>query len=217
MHVVITGAAGGIGSEFCRLYKERGDQVTALCRKASEELKNLEITLIEGVDVTDIDGLRNLALELKAVDLLINNAAIFDCDPMANVSYEKILEHMDVNALGPLRTTINLLSCMNEGAKVAMISSRMGSIADNTSGGFYAYRMSKAALNMAAISLQHDLSRLGVCVGVFHPGFVKTKMTNGQGDIEAGEAAGRLIERIDELNLENSGRFIHSNGEELPW
>ena len=217
MHVVITGAAGGIGREFCRLYKERGDQVTALCRQSNEELNNLGVRVIEQVDVTNLDCLRDLAFELKEIDVLINNAAIFKSDPMANIAYDKVMEHMDVNALGPLRTTVNLLSCMNEGAKVAMISSRMGSITDNSSGGHYAYRMSKAALNMAAVSLNQDLSSLGICVGVFHPGFVKTKMTSGQGDIEASEAALRLIDRIDELNRENAGRFIHSNGEELPW
>ena len=217
MHVVITGAAGGIGIEFCRLYKERGDQVTALCRKSNDELNQLGVTVIEDIDVTNLDCLRNLAMEIVKIDVLINNAGIFKMDPMANIAYDRVQEHMDVNALGPLRTTVNLLSCMNEGARVAMISSRMGSIADNSSGGQYAYRMSKAALNMAAVSLNHDLASLGICVGVFHPGFVKTKMTKDQGDIEASEAASRLIERIDELNRENAGRFIHSNGEELPW
>ena len=98
-----------------------------------------------------------------------------------------------------------------------MITSRMGSIEDNSSGGRYGYRMSKAALNAAAMSLSHDLRTQGVAVGIFHPGLVGSDMIGGQGDLTPDQAAQRLAQRISELNLENSGTFWHSNGDVLPW
>jgi NAD(P)-dependent dehydrogenase (short-subunit alcohol dehydrogenase family) len=93
----------------------------------------------------------------------------------------------------------------------------MGSIADNTSGSMYGYRMSKAALNMAAASLAHDLKSRGIAVAILHPGYVRTEMTNNQGAVAPETAAVSLVARIDELTLENSGQFRHANGEMLPW
>ncbi len=93
----------------------------------------------------------------------------------------------------------------------------MGSIEDNTSGGSYGYRMSKAALNMAGVSLSHDLKSRKISVALIHPGFVKTDMTGGNGHIEASESAAGILSRIDGLNLESSGSFWHQNGEKLPW
>ena len=104
-----------------------------------------------------------------------------------------------------------------KGAKVALITSRMGSVTDNTSGGRYGYRMSKAALNIAGVSLAHDLKEQEVAVALLHPGYVQTEMVNNSGDISAAVAVERLIRRIEELNLENTGTFWHSNGEVLPW
>ena len=102
-------------------------------------------------------------------------------------------------------------------AKLALITSRMGSVEDNTSGGRYGYRMSKAALNMAAMSLTHDLKAKGVAVAILHPGLVATEMIGGHGDISPDVAAERLMARIEALNMESSGTFWHSNGEVLPW
>ncbi len=123
----------------------------------------------------------------------------------------------EVNSLGPLRVTAALRGNFGEGSKVAIITSRMGSIADNTSGGRYGYRMSKTAVNMAGRSLAQDLREAGVAVVILHPGFVRTDMTGGQGLIDAPESAAGLIARIDELTLETSGSFRHTNGEDLPW
>ena len=106
---------------------------------------------------------------------------------------------------------------MTPGAKVALITSRMGSIADNSSGGSYGYRMSKAALNAAGRSLAIDLAARGIAVGLLHPGYVRTDMTGGSGNVEASEAAAMLVARIDELDAAKSGSFRHANGEELPW
>ncbi|MAL84047.1 MAG: short-chain dehydrogenase, partial [Idiomarina sp.] len=123
----------------------------------------------------------------------------------------------EVNALAPLRVTEALLPNLKEGSKVAMITSRMGSIADNGSGSRYGYRMSKAALNAAGKSLSLDLKDQGISVVLLHPGFVQTDMVNHAGDIPAETAAERLIQRIDELSLDTTGQFFHSNGEGLPW
>jgi NAD(P)-dependent dehydrogenase (short-subunit alcohol dehydrogenase family) len=124
---------------------------------------------------------------------------------------------MEVNAYGPLRVTHKLLSLLRQGSKVALITSRMGSIADNTSGGAYGYRMSKAALNAAGKSLAHDLASQGVSVAILHPGYVRTEMTSNHGSVEPDDAARDLLKRIDELTLENTGTFWHANGSVLPW
>jgi NAD(P)-dependent dehydrogenase (short-subunit alcohol dehydrogenase family) len=116
-----------------------------------------------------------------------------------------------------LRVTEALLGNLTADAKIAFITSRMGSIADNSSGGYYGYRMSKAALNAAATSLALDLKPRGIAVAILHPGYVQTAMVNFGGDISAEESAQRLSKRIEGLTLENSGNFWHSNGETLPW
>ena len=116
-----------------------------------------------------------------------------------------------------MRVTEALRNNLNNNAKIAMITSRMGSVADNTSGGRYGYRMSKAALNIAAVSIAHDLSSRGVSVAIIHPGLVGTDKIGGYGDITPDQAASRIAQRIDELTLETSGTFWHSNGDVLPW
>jgi NAD(P)-dependent dehydrogenase (short-subunit alcohol dehydrogenase family) len=93
----------------------------------------------------------------------------------------------------------------------------MGSIGDNTSGGSYGYRMSKSAVNAAGVSLAHDLGGRGVAVVILHPGYVKTDMTHGSGNVTPAESARDLLKRIDALTLETTGRFLHANGEQLPW
>ena len=122
-----------------------------------------------------------------------------------------------MNAVGPLRISAACLPFMSQGSKIAMITSRMGSIADNTSGGYYGYRMSKAALNAGAVSLARDLKHKGISVGIYHPGFVQTDMVGGAGDIGPDVAAKRIEGLISNLSLEQSGGFWHSNGQSLPW
>ena len=122
-----------------------------------------------------------------------------------------------MNALGALRTVHALLPRLHEGSKIALITSRMGSIADNGSGAYYGYRMSKAALNAAGKSLALDLKARGVAVALLHPGMVRTEMTGGHGNLGPEEAAAQLVQRIEALSLENTGTFWHANGEVLPW
>jgi NAD(P)-dependent dehydrogenase (short-subunit alcohol dehydrogenase family) len=217
--VLITGANRGIGLELARQYLQRGDKVIAACRKASPALQRLDVRMEEGVDVASDESVASLAERLgdTRLDILINNAGVLRRTALQPMDFDEIRRTFEVNTLGPLRVTVALLDNLAEGARVGMVTSRMGSIADNTSGSHYAYRISKAALNMAAASLAQDLRDRGVSVVLLHPGFVRTEMTGGNGYINADESAAGLIARIDETSLENSGRFTHQDGTELPW
>lgn len=217
--ILITGANRGIGLAFVREYLRRGERVIAVCRQNSKELQESGAEVLAGIDVSDPISIINLQQQLEGVslDVLINNAGILKDERLGSIDYETVLEQFQVNALGPLRVTEALLPNLRKGSKVALITSRMGSIADNTSGGRYGYRMSKAALNMAGMSLARDLQPHGIAVAILHPGYVQTAMVGFGGDISPEQAAARLIKRIDELDLERSGIFSHSNGEELPW
>ena len=217
--VVVTGASRGIGLSFCRYYQAQGFEVYAVCRQASQELETLGVQVIDGVDVAQDAGIARLRKKLKHVniDLLINNAGILRNEILGNIDKSSIRQQFEVNALAPVMITEALQSQLKTNAKVALITSRMGSVADNSSGGRYGYRMSKAALNIAGVSLAHDLAAQGIAVAILHPGLVATDMIGGHGDITPDQAAERLANRIEDLSLSNSGTFWHSNGEILPW
>jgi NAD(P)-dependent dehydrogenase (short-subunit alcohol dehydrogenase family) len=216
--ILITGANRGIGLELSRQLSDRGDEVVALCRKASPELKALGLRLFEGVDVTDRTALEAVSRELgdTQIDILINNAGIFENETFDDLDLDRIRRQFEVNALGPLVVTSTLRRHLTKGSKVILMTSRMGSIDDNGSGSFYGYRMSKAALNMAGVNLAHDFRSKGIAVAMLHPGFVATEMT-GRSGIPVSESAEGLVARIDGLRLEDSGGFWHANGEPLPW
>jgi len=217
--VVITGANRGIGLELGKHYKEQGDEVIAICRQSSEELDDIASMVIEGIDVSDADSVEQLKIVLsnQTIDILINNAGLFLNETLKDMNFDSIEEQMEVNAYGPLRVTTTLLPQLKEGSKIANITSRMGSIADNTSGNYYGYRASKAALNAFGKSLAEDLKPQGISVAQLHPGFVQTRMVGFNGDISPEQAAKGLAQRIEELNVGNSGGFWHSNGDALPW
>jgi NAD(P)-dependent dehydrogenase (short-subunit alcohol dehydrogenase family) len=217
--VVITGANRGIGLALARLYQSRGDRVFAACRQTSPGLDDIGVEVIKGIDVTREDSLQALQKALRGVtiDLLINNAGILNNEKLGDLDVEAIRRQFEVNALAPLRITERLAPQMPAGSRLALVTSRMGSLADNTSGGAYGYRMSKAALNMAGRCLAHDLKERGIAVAILHPGMVSTEMIGGRGDISPAEAAARLADRIDTLGLGNTGTFWHANGEVLPW
>ena len=216
---VISGCNRGIGLELTRQLAARGETVIGLCRKASDDLKALSIELIEGFELTDEASYQNLGARLdhRPIKLLINNAGRLRRDTFAQPNDEELRLQFEINAIAPLRLTRELSTQLMEGAKIAHITSRMGSIADNTSGSMYGYRMSKAALNAAGKSMAVDLAPRGISVAILHPGFVRTGMTGGNGLIDAPESAAGLLARIDELTLETSGTFWHMNGEILPW
>jgi NAD(P)-dependent dehydrogenase (short-subunit alcohol dehydrogenase family) len=174
--------------------------------------------VVDGVEVTDDAGIARLvaALAGRRVDVLVNNAGILAHESLDDLDVESIRRQFEVNAVAPLRVTRALLPNLGEGSRVAIVTSRMGSIADNGSGGYYGYRMSKAAVNMAGVSLARDLRGRGIAVLLLHPGMVATEMTGGRG-IPVQESAANLIARIDSLGLEQSGTFHHADGQPLPW
>lgn len=217
---VVTGANRGIGLALCKALKSRGRAVVAVCRNTSPALQDLGVEVVSDVDVASEDGVARLARAVaeRPVELLINNAGILVWgDELGHVKFDGMLRQFEVNAMGPVRVTQALLGNLVAGAKLAFITSRMGSIADNSSGGHYGYRMSKAALNIAAVSLSRDLAPKQVAVAILHPGMVSTDMIGNKGQIEPDEAARGLLARIDELSAANSGGFWHQNGQVLPW
>jgi NAD(P)-dependent dehydrogenase (short-subunit alcohol dehydrogenase family) len=216
---LVTGANRGIGLELTRQLRDRGDTVIAACRKASPELKALGVRVEAGVDVSSGTAIRALAEKLQRtpLDILIHNAGMLARDHLDALDVESIRRQFEVNALGPLRVTAALAPNLARGSRVAIVTSRMGSIADNTSGGYYGYRMSKCAVNMAGASLARDLKPRGVAVLLVHPGFVRTEMTERQGNVDAKDAARDVLARIDALTLDTSGAFLHASGERLPW
>ncbi len=216
---LITGANRGIGLEFCRQLQARGDEVIAVCRSCSDELEAFGIRVERGIDVTDDRAADKLAVALGDIrlDLLVNNAGILQRSSLDELDFDVLRAQFEVNALGPLRVTRALLPHMASHSRIALITSRMGSIADNTSGGSYGYRMSKAALNIAGKSLAHDLATHHISVALLHPGYVSTDMTGHSGNSDPKTAVAGLLQRIDELTPATSGSFWHANGEILPW
>ena len=217
--VVITGANRGVGLELARHYAAEGCEVIGVCRQSSEELAGVAGQVIDGVDVTTDAGIDKLKSGLagKRISLLINNAGLLQDEQLGSIDFDSIRAQMEINAYAPLRVAEALAPLMGLGSKIANITSRMGSIADNDSGGRYGYRASKAALNAFGKSLAVDLNPRGIAVAQLHPGYVKTRMVNFGGLITPEESARGLAERIANLTLENTGSFWHSNGEELPW
>ncbi|MGB6297750.1 MAG: SDR family oxidoreductase [Rivularia sp. (in: cyanobacteria)] len=215
---LVTGANRGIGLEYCRQLKDRGENVIAVCRSMSDELKELDVQIETDVDITTDYSVAKLVKKLdgKIIDILINNAGIIERVSLDNLDFDSIRRQFEVNAVGPLRLTQALLNNLKSGSKIVLMTSRMGSIDDNTSGGSYGYRMSKVALSMAGKSLSEDLKSKNIPVAILHPGLVKTRMTGFSG-ITTEESVKGLLARIDELNMDNTGTFWHSNGEVLPW
>lgn len=213
MHVMITGANRGIGLEFCRQAHARGHAVTALCREATPELKALGVRIVEGVDVTNPPAVPSTV----PVDWLILNAGIWRDESLDDLNFETITEQFQVNTLGPLRVLEKVRGSLREGSKIGLMTSQMGSIADNTSGGRYGYRLSKAALNSVGVSLAHDLKSAGVPVALLHPGYVATEMTSFRGSIEPEESVRGLWAVMERLGLENTGGFWNYRGERVPW
>jgi NAD(P)-dependent dehydrogenase (short-subunit alcohol dehydrogenase family) len=217
--VVITGANRGIGLELARIYRAEGATVVGVCRSGSAELADTGAEVVEGVDLQKPETLARLeeALRGRSVHVLVCNAGILNSEGLDDLDFDSITAQFEVNAVGPLRVVAALRGQLARGAKVALITSRMGSIEDNTSGGYYGYRMSKAALNAAGRSLAIDLRKQEVAVAILHPGYVQTRMTDFKGDVTPAESAANLKRRIDELELSTSGQFRHANGQPLPW
>ncbi len=220
--VLITGANRGIGLALAIHHAERGDRVIAVCRQTSPALAALDIQVESDIDVTRDDDLKRLDGKLEGIvlDRLILNAGVLGKEALGAIddsAVASIRRQFEVNALAPLRVVETLLDHLGDAAKIGIITSRMGSVSDNGSGGYYGYRMSKAAVNAAGRSLAIDLKPRGIAVFLLHPGFVQTDMVGGQGDVSAAESAANLVARMDELGIDQTGSFWHAKREPLPW
>jgi NAD(P)-dependent dehydrogenase (short-subunit alcohol dehydrogenase family) len=228
--VLITGANRGLGFEFARQYAADGWRVLAACRNpaAAGELQRL----VQGskgtvsavtMDVTDAESVRGAAKQPKdaAVDVLINNAGIAgkSGQTTGNVDYENWAHVLDVNTMGPLRVTESFVEhvARSERKLVITITSGMGSLADNTSGGSIAYRSSKAAVNMAMRSAAIDLAPRGIICVLVHPGWVKTDMGGPKAPLPAQDSVSAMRRLIDRLGPKDSGKFYSYDGREYPW
>ena len=216
--ILVTGCNRGIGFELVSQYHARGDDVIGVCRTRNEALDKLGIRVIDGIDVATAAGVAALrdAVGEQPIDVLVNNAGILRRDRFGEIDYDEMMLQYEVNTLGPLRVTEALADNLREDSKVAIVTSRVGSIDDNGSGGNWGYRASKTAVNMVGTNLMHELRPRGIAVALLHPGLVATDMTGKQGISPAVSARG-LIERVDELTLETSGGFWHAEGYPLPW
>ena len=219
---LITGANRGIGLSLSKQFAARGDRVLGVCRKTSAALAATGATVIDGVDVSDAGAVAALPARIGDVRIngLVLNAGIFTNETLEALdadAFARIQRQFEVNTLGPLRVAAALQSQLAEGAKVGIVTSRMGSVADNGSGAYYGYRASKAAVNAIGKSLAVDLAPRGIAVFLLHPGRVATDMLGGHGDIGPDEAAANLIQRLDTLTLADTGTFWHANGTPLPW
>lgn len=227
IHVVITGANRGIGLEFVSQYLHNGDHVLATYRENLGGLEELQQSFpkqlkIAQLDVTDKEaGSTLLACASNGViDLLIHNAGIYpDAEPESSDAVDKWLRAFLVNSVSPIRLTYQLLPALRRGTKagVAFLSSKMGSIADNTSGGSYLYRSSKAALNAGAKSLAIDLQEDGIPVVVLHPGWVQTDMGGRNALISPEMSVSGMRRVLQELTPKKSGEFVAYDSVSISW
>lgn len=225
--VLITGANRGLGLKFAELYAQKKFNVLATCRTPHNadgllELadKNNQISVLP-LDVGISEEVENLAETIKAspIDILINNAGIWRSSTLGSINRQAWLESFTINSIAPYEVTQALLPNIKKGSlkKVVSITSKMGSIDDNTSGSSYIYRSSKSALNMVMRSLQHDLSSYGIATLTLHPGWVQTDMGGMNALINDEQSVSGMINVIDKLNIENTGRFIDYDGKPISW
>ncbi len=228
-HVLITGANRGIGLEFVRQYAKDGHEVSACCRKpeASQELQSLATSFpqvhIFGLEVTNYDQVTELGEKLreKAVDVLINNAGVYGGDKQrfGETDHKLWLETFQTNTLAPLKMAETFLPHLLAGEKkvIATITSKMGSITDNTSGGVYLYRSSKTAVNCVHKSMAIDLKDRGVIVLSIHPGWVVTDMGGPHALLTTVDSVQNMRKVIEESSLGDSGNFLNYDGEAISW
>ena len=210
---------------MCLQLHARGERVIAACLDDSQELRDRGIHVEPHVDVTQDDAVHRLAIRLIdegiKLDWLISNAGVLGVDELGQIDFQEVRRQFEINAIGPLRIIQALVETLQPGSKIGIITSRVGSLGDNSSGSMYAYRMSKAAANMAGLNLHHDLMGRGIAVLMLHPGLVATDLTKDfprdMPWIQPDQAAKGLIRNMDQLTMETSGKFRHSNGEYLPW
>eukprot|EP01024_Parvocaulis_polyphysoides_P037225 TRINITY_DN33139_c0_g1_i1.p1 TRINITY_DN33139_c0_g1~~TRINITY_DN33139_c0_g1_i1.p1 ORF type:complete len:259 (+),score=33.83 TRINITY_DN33139_c0_g1_i1:77-778(+) len=225
--VIVTGASRGLGLEWCRQLLKKNNKVIASVRNPenSDKLKqlsgNLEVTKL---DTSDEESIKEWAVSLKRlvdhVDVVINNAGIIgQRQAFADVQKSNLLEVFSTNAAGPLLVTQQLVKNNIIGLPssiVANVTSKVGSVDDNSSGGGYAYRASKSALNIINKSMSIDLQELGICCVLLHPGWVKTDMTGDTGLITVDQSVGGMLDVL-ESDRKLNGCWYDYAGKEIPW
>ena len=228
-NVFITGTTRGIGLELTRQFLDTGSKVFAGARDTeSDALQSLKATYgdqlqLLTLDVTDNTQITKAAATLagQPLGLLINNAGLFRSrsDDVESLSHETWLQEFHVNAIAPFMVTRALRGNLAaaENALVAMISSKMGSMADNTSGGAYSYRSSKAALNAVTVSLSSDLAKDGTRVVALHPGWVRTDMGGDSAPVDAPASASGLRKVMLGIDDAQNGHFFDYSGASIPW
>lgn len=223
--ILVVGADRGIANALCRQLHARGDRVIAACLGEGEGFGEGGVDTIGGVDVTSDAAVHKLVVGLRArgarLDWVLHVAGVLGLDELGKIDYGDMRRQFEINTLGPLRVVEACIPFVGPGSKVGIVTSRVGSLGDNGSGGMYAYRVSKAGANMVALNLHHDLSKRGIAVVALHPGMVATDLTKDYPGtfnyIQPEEAARGLIARMDELTPASSGQFRHANGEKLLW
>ena len=229
--ILVTGANRGIGLEFSRQYAEDGWHVLACCRhpEKSDALNKLaaqypELVKIHPLDVADHAQIERLAQTLsnESIDLLINNAGInpvSDASGFGHTNYAEWMSAFSINTMAPLKMaeTFARQIARSKQKSIVTLTSLMGSIADNSSGGSYLYRSSKAAANMVVKSLAVDLRQQGITAVAFHPGWVKTDMGGANAMISAAQSVTGMRQVISSLSLADSGKFFDYDGNVLPW
>jgi len=227
--IFITGSNRGIGLELARQYATEGWRVFASCRAPdqAEQLNALQRQFsnisLHALDVTDADRIRVLAEELKQqpIDILFNNAGIygpFDTH-FGTIDEEEWLRCFRINCIAPMNIMQAFVDHVagSQHKIIAGMTSKMASMADNSSGGSYVYRSSKAALNAVLKSAAIDLRPLGIKVAILHPGWVQTDMGGPNGEITAQQCVNNLRRTLDNMSLDNSGQFFDIDGSIIPW
>jgi len=227
--VLVTGANRGLGLEFSRQYAAEGWQVFAACRSPDKagELKKLETDSGGRVRVLPMDVMDTTSVKAAAgvigkepIDLLLNNAGVMGPrERLGDLDYAAWARVLDANTLGPARVVEAFVANVAKSGqkKIVTITSGMGSLADNTSGGSYAYRSSKAAVNMVVRSLALDLAPRGITCIVMNPGWVRTDMGGPRGTISPAESIKAMRSVIADLRPDDSGKFLNYTGKPYPW
>lgn len=229
MRYFVTGANRGIGLGVARRLVERGDEVFAAARSPgkAEALKRLASEFPNRVDIVQLDvqdpdsvAALDAAVGDTPIDVLLNNAGRFShAGHVGDFDYELFIEDYEVNTLGPLRVTEALIEnvASSDARVICNTTSNLASLTQNETGDFYAYRASKAALNMMTRTLAAELRPRGITVVSLHPGWVKTDMGGKNADIEVDESVSGIVARLDEMGPELSGTYVTWDGRQLPW
>jgi NAD(P)-dependent dehydrogenase (short-subunit alcohol dehydrogenase family) len=228
--ILITGASRGIGLEMVRYGMDKGWEVIACCRHPQQAENLLSMAQLSNgrvsvyvADMTELATIQALAYELRneTIDMLINNAGTYGSDrnSFGQVDEHDWVETLKVNTIAPLKMSEAFIEQLSMGQHkvIACLSSKMGSMEDNTSGGSYIYRSSKAALNAVVKSMSIDLAEKNIKCVVLHPGWVKTDMGGPNAEITSKESVSNIFETLLSLTEDDSGRFIDIDGTDIPW